>query len=491
MPDRKKDELDIGSDFDFEKIGEYETPSKGGSDASSDDIDFANFGAGDTDKDFGFGEDGGFGGSADNDPFAVPADGPDPFDFGGPPSPDSAEFDTMTGDPDSEFGDFGKEDSETSKPGFDPFAEDHSGEASASSTYDHDAIDPFASNDDTDHDEHAGAGEEQSRAGKKTRAKSSGAGQSKVVQYGVAAAVVLVGGFVGYTKVLPMFMPHQQVVAQTDADVGDNTANFPTDLPGKTSNVSAEERKDEPKPVVAKVEPSATAKANDQQVGSLDLAATETSPSPVKPADQPALTADMKPGDAVKVADPKTPDLAAGKNDQTAEVSLDHELTDGSDRGGIVSMKGDPADAKPEAVKEAPKEGDLAAVNARIDDIARRIGEVEAKVASLSAPAVTAVPSPPVKDDQPEVADLPAAADDANLPAPAVGVVAPLKPPIIREVILRGVGQGGDMAWLGTSKGLVEVKVGDSVEKAGVIQSFQNYRGRWIAVTDKGIILPK
>jgi hypothetical protein len=170
----------------------------------------------------------------------------------------------------------------------------------------------------------------------------------------------------------------------------------------------------------------------------------------------------------------------AVKIDAPIKIDPLDEMVGGSDRGGLASMKDDAQEVAPVIDAPVVASADIAALASRLDEVVKRIETIEKKVASFGASFEgTAEIKTPVASEKPEV--LPAVADG--------GVSAPLKPPIIENVVLRGVSR--DIAWIATGKGVVEVKVGDSIEDAGVVESFQNYRGRWIAVTDKGIILPR
>jgi hypothetical protein len=203
---------------------------------------------------------------------------------------------------------------------------------------------------------------------------------------------------------------------------------------------------------------------------------------------QPVVKTDVaKPvTEEVAVATTKTPDIAipadgididpidkpvavSDKPVDTATALPGDDMTGGNDRGGLDAIR----------AREAASDvsgAALSGINDKLDDIFRRLDSVEKKVASL-------VPSSPQLSHQGDVPalDVPGMSDDLS---------APLKPRIIENVVLRGVAPSGT-AWINTESGMVEAKVGDMVAGAGTIQSFQNYRGRWIAVTEQGIILPK
>jgi hypothetical protein len=452
MPDRKQDQFDLPSDFDFDAIAKYESDGTGskavGSDVpefeTSSEADFTSFGSNDFDDstsnvDFGSQD---FGAAED---LANTEFGGGDFDFGGPPSPQSVELESLHGNPDEEFGDFGGDDTPS-----DPFEPDD--DALPAKGYSAGATaDPFEPDDE------GSVAEEGVASPAKENSKAS------IKHYAGIAAVVAVVGFVGYTQVIPMFVSTDsgQVVADTTAPVI-VSGNLPASLPPVSTNVK-------PPEVIAAI-PEVTASPPTGGASS----ATLPTPSLNLSGTSPSLAATPAVGNAPSLALP-----SASAPSVTTPVKVDplDEMVGGTDRGGLSSMK----DEATTRVAAPTPNADIAAIAARLDEVVKRIDAIEHRVASFGA----------AFDGNGETkTPITAAKPAATIPAVVTGSVsAPLKPPIIENVVLRGVSR--DTAWIATSNGVVQVKVGDSVAEAGVVESFQNYRGRWIAVTDKGIILPR
>ncbi|MBY3433439.1 hypothetical protein HFN89_04695 [Rhizobium laguerreae] len=469
MPDNNKDQFDLGSDFNFDAISDFESDGKGPKSDASDAPDFGEFEAS-AEPDFGS-----FTGGSEFEDSTVNADfgsqefeptedfgGGVDFDFGGPPSPQSVEMEALSGDPDQEFGDFAGDDGFGSTLASDPYADDD-----ASSTK-RAAVDPFA---DDDNDVDVGAAEDAAES-----TASNDATKPGIKHYAAIAAAVAVVGFIGYTQVLPMFVSTDsgQVVADAPSIIQDG-------------------------PVASSLPPVATAIQPPQQtaaIPALPAADPVAAPTDGKPADvlPPINLTGAAPDNPTSIDTPPVVDNpvvgeakpsldlpAVGQQAARTPAKADplDEMVGGSDRGGLASMKGDTVETP---VNEAAPiaNADIAALANRLDEVVKRIDAIEQRVASFGATFDgNAVAKAPVAGDKP--ATLPAVAEG--------GVTAPLKPPIIENAVLRGVSR--DIAWIATGNEVVEVKVGDKVADAGVVESFQNYRGRWIAVTDKGIILPR
>lgn len=467
MADNKKDEFDPGSEFNFDAIAEFESQGDADKPSGSEEIDFADFAN----------HDKGFEGFDEKVEFTDPSDAPDfgsegfdptdfasspefetgdnPFDFGGPPSPESVELESLSGDPEQEFGDFGGSTSgftsEEDAP-IDVYAEDENQAADSS------FVDAFA--------EETGDITEETDETESTPRESSKLG---IKQYAGIAAAIGVVGFIGYSQVLPMFISQgsEPIVADNSLVVPDNA--FPTNLPAMPTNVEPEQTKS---PVVAQLPAELPGSENGQNnLPSLTLPGADVPTEQPVAVDNP-INLDAQPPLELPSAD-------ASLTEEPKGDPLD-DLVGDSDRGGIVSMKGSDAQHVSTTDSQAASNVELAAITARLDEVVKRIEAIEDRVASLSSSnGIQSEIGTPVTASKP--ASLPGVSGD--------GVLAPLKPQIIERVVLRGVSR--DIAWISTDGGVVEVKVGDSIPDAGVIESFQNYRGRWIAVTDKGIILPK
>jgi hypothetical protein len=459
MPDNKKDQFDLGSDFDFAAIAEFESDDKATQSSNTDDTtqSFEDFGASNSDSGFSSFDTGAeFEDSTPTVDFSSDeftptedfSDGAD-FDFGGPPSPQSVELDSLSGNPDDEFSDFdagsGFADDEIP---VDPYAEDDTGHDNSASPGEH--IDPFG-----DEDEHV-IGSDEAVA----EAASKNTGKPGIKQYAGIAAAVAVFGYLGYSHVLPLFVSTNEgpVVSETHSEIP--SGSLPIGLP-PTSQPS-DQLAGLPQPLPLEVPVAAPVDGSAQiALPSIDLVGTT-----------PVTVDTNQPTD---IAPTVTPPL-----DTAIKLDPLDEMVGGSDRGGLASMKSDTPEPAPVNDTSTIASADIAKLASRLDDVVKRIETIEQKVASFGASfGGTGEVKTPLAADKPSI--LPAVAD--------AGVSAPLKPPIIENVVLRGVSR--DIAWIATSKGVVEVKVGDTIENAGVVESFQNYRGRWIAVTDKGIILPR
>jgi len=315
----------------------------------------------------------------------------------------------------------------------DPFASDDAYAAQQ----DDETVDPFAVPDEADD----AATEEQPAAADKPK--------SKLVTYvmAAAAAVIAIGGVV---YVAPSFIggaPQQVAEVQP---VQDDAPPFPSSLPPQDiapPEVIA--------PEVAQVAPPAV-----EPVLAL--------PSAEAPAEAPpALTLpDLQAPAAPQQPTPEAPVAQAPANDPFKD------LVGGKERGGIDAMK----DAEP-AAPAAPSvhASEVAALAARLEALEGRVETladsfdnfVEASIKTAQA-APAAVTSP------------------AEQPEPGK-IVPPMKPPIIEGVSLKGV--AGDVAWISTKSGVVEVKVGDEIPNGGKVVTFRNYRGDWIVVTTDGLVV--
>lgn len=330
----------------------------------------------------------------------------------------------------------------------DPFAD-----TAATYSNDDDGVsDPFASADDqpAEYEEIVAANENERPAG-----------SSKLKFYLMTAAAVVVGAF-GIVYVAPSFLGGDQTpqVAQVDP-ITPAPAQFPSTLP--QNNTAGEE--------VAMVAPPMTP-------------AVDTAPNPVLPVTTPETPVLSIPPLAAPATAPAAT-LPSVKPSVEAPVMapvdtvIDDPLKDmvgGSGRGGIDALK-DKAPVVAPVAAPAEQSEDLAS-------ILSRLGSLESKVEKLAdsfdnyvqlQPAAAAPAKPAVTRS------------DARPVVQSGEIIPPMKPPIIEGASLKGI--AGDLAWISTGSGVVEVRIGDTVPKGGKVVAFKNYRGSWIVVTTDGLIV--
>ena len=461
MADLRKENFDDGSEFNFEALEEFE--SKPASDAPEETDPFgsagenAGFSFEDTDSEKPlFEEDTTFGDTEFDPGSAFEAPGDNPFDFGGPPSPESVELENLSGDPDEEFGDFGTEEgnffeAQGKNADDNPFDGDDQEQGDYPTEG---AVDPFA--DDAD-DTNLPVEEDEP-------APAAAPSKGSVKQYASIAAVVAVVGFVGYSQVLPIFMSQESEPVMAESAPVIEQGSLPLTLPSTETNVTPVETPTVDIVEIAKVDP--VTGEPQAELPALDFSTPSNSGAEVE---NPLEKTDSAPELTLAI-----PEATA-----TTPTAVDpmEDLVGGTDRGGLASMKNEAVNV-PEAQITAAAD-QLDALAERLDEVVSRIEKIERQVAGLAEAPIT----------KPETT-VSGASVSIAVDKPLSGAVdAPLKPPIIESVVLRGVSR--DIAWIAVGKEVREVKVGDTVAEAGTIESFQNYRGRWIAVTDKGIILPK
>jgi hypothetical protein len=319
---------------------------------------------------------------------------------------------------------------------------------------DDDAVDPFAVPDETD----GNAGDEEAPA---ERPKSS---KFKTYLMAAAAVVVVVGG-AAYTlpSVLGVGGPVEVAQVQPSAE---KPADFPLTLP---SNGSASPEITPPKIAQADPAPVSQPAAETPSI---------TIPQLGSPAAQPQATdtnSAVALPSAPSVVLPGTPDLPkAGLDVAAAPAPSENDpykgMIGGAERGGIDAIKSQPA--KTDAPAAAPK-SDLAVLSARLDALEGKFDRLSDKFDNF----VDATIEEPAKGGSSVV----------SAPAQSGDIVPPMKPPIVEGVSLKGV--AGEVAWISTKSGVVEVKVGDDVPNGGKVVSFRNYRGDWIVVTTIGLIV--
>jgi hypothetical protein len=323
----------------------------------------------------------------------------------------------------------------------------------ASDQDDEESIDPFAVPESGSADD---AADEEAAPAEKPKS-------SKLVTYAMAAAaaVVAVGGI---AYVMPSLLGGGAPVEVAQVQPAQNPAeSFPAALP--VQNKAQPEIA--PAEVAAANPPSLAVPATPAAADPVGLAPPALSlpdlpeAQPEKPAENPSVTVPQP--TVAAVADPKP--AAPVKEDPFKD------LVGGKERGGIDAMK----DNTPAVAVAAPvvASDEVAKLSARLDAL-------EGKVDRLADSFDNFV--------QTTVKEAPKASVPAEVAAASTGdVTPPMKPPIIEGVSLKGV--AGDVAWISTKSGVVEVKAGDDVPNGGKVVSFRNYRGDWIVVTTDGLIV--
>jgi hypothetical protein len=385
------------------------------------------------------------------------ADGSDSFgDLGG------SDFDDITTDDGAENYDFGSESDDlpagrvitdgfgSDDDGSDPFSNSGADDDVATSddvtSEDEEAVDPFA--------QPSGDEEEADQEEAVKPAKSA----FKTYLLGAVAAMLVAAG--GFVYVMPSIMG-----GDADVEVAQNQppqdpiSTFPASLPAQDTA-----QQEAPSEIAVAVPPLATpsipnVETNDTAPPALTIPELPVS-APV--ADTPALEIPSSPV-SVEVAAP-----VLAENDPLAD------LVGGKERGGIDAMK----ESKEIVIPESSPEPKVS--SQEVAALASRLEALEAKVDRL-ADSFDNLVETPVKAGTPV---------DFKPSAPiTVGsdLVPPLKPAVFEDVILKGV--AGDVAWVSTKSGVVEVKVGDEVPGVGKVVSFRNYRGDWIVVTTDGLIV--
>lgn len=323
---------------------------------------------------------------------------------------------------------------------------------------DDDVVDPFSAPDDTATSD---AADDEAPA---ERPKSS---KLKTYLMAAAAAVVVIGG-AAYT--LPSILGGDSPVEVAQVQpIADKPAEFPLTLP------STDKAAPEVAPTkVAQADPAPvappTAQAPAITIPQLGSPAEQPKPAEINPATTPSAPA---------LALPSAPDLSQGGQDlaSTPAPAADDPykgMIGGAERGGIDALKNQPPKVEaPAPVASAAPSADVAALSARLDALEGKVDRLSDKFDNF----VDATIKEPVKASAPVV----------SAPVQSGDIVPPMKPPIIEDVSLKGV--AGEVAWISTKSGVIEVKVGDDVPNGGKVVSFRNYRGDWILVTTTGLIV--
>jgi hypothetical protein len=339
----------------------------------------------------------------------------------------------------------------------DPFADDpFAGDDSSASDDDEFVDDPFADVTGTT----ASANEAAAPAPAPASTEPGVLARHRNLLMGVAgvaaAAVAVVYG-------APMFLGGGPAVTVTQpAPIQSADNSFPTALPSQSS--AGQE--------VAQARPQA------MPIPALPTPAVPAS-KPVTPATEP-LSIDLPAApslDLPKVVPVEQAPEHIGSKPVKADIAKFDPVDDlvgGIDRGGIDAVKSAPvASNAPAGGRDYGKD---------IDALISRLDSLEGKVEQLADGFDKVVQA------KPSTVVTPAGAPAVEVPAPASSdSVPPMKPPIIETASLKGV--AGDMAWVSTKSGVVEVRVGDVVPNAGKVVAIRNYRDQWIVVTTDGLIV--
>jgi hypothetical protein len=270
-------------------------------------------------------------------------------------------------------------------------------------------------------------------------------------------AIVLVGGFVGYSTLMSSTAPAPVVVADTPVV---NEPQFPSVLPPEATG----ETPVTPTPPVATdvaVNPPLAQPSENQEL-TFDLP-SETAASTTSPVDVPVVgTAPVStlPGDVVP----------------TTETALPIP----------VETATPVQEAAPVSNLPAPED---IALKSDLKDVLDRLASLEDKVDDL-ADSFSAKVSTPVLQDQVPVSAVSAGSGlNANaLPVASIdNIDPPLKPIVIKDLSLVGV--SGDTAWIKTGGDVISVKKSDTLPNGGKVEDIRRYRGDWVLVATDGIVL--
>lgn len=459
------------------------------------------------DVDFGSGGSA-FGDASDNDPFGATSDD-DPFASTGDelfsnessfeddssyhtmPTPDnlSAEMEGEA-DPDGDFSDISSDgnfsefnDFENNNSESNSFAS-HDGFDDTDNLFEADGVDnAFASDDDgfggqdenvyEDGDAFTSSDETGDSASNSTAVeKSSGRGKSILVKAGLAAAVLGIG-YVGYSSISPMFFgssEHAPVVANTNLQPPVN--QFPTALPGQDGGL--------PLPTPEVSGPSAPS------LPSIPTTKDSGTPPLVSLPDANVHVVDGNKNENLGPSIPAfnnepQPVLLPSAEPAPASQSSEDDLV-GGDRGGITALRDQEDAEKSKPVSDVTS----AEIKSVIDRIAALETSFNAEINSLS------------NNIDSRLTALEAKMATSPNPASAIAVSTsqsvasndgppPLKPTIIENMSLKGVSRG--MAWIKTSTGIIEARVGDVIADGGRVLGITEYNGSWMVSTEKGLIL--
>lgn len=486
MPTKdNKDFDDVNGGFEFEPVptwDDVEEEKPGAAEKTEFETDFSNLE---------------FGGSADAENESDNGFG---FNFDAMPTEQSVTADQHRGDPSSEFEEFGisqdeyhshntgfgASDDDVSHPSsaeeatqFDEFdqafstgADDHGHQSTADNSYYDDATEALTNG------QYLGAVEDdpytqvqdQQSVQQSAQAAPASTGEksllSKLILPVGIGAIVLVGGFVGYTSLMSSTAPAPPVVAQAPAVT---ETQFPSVLPPQetaqapvatTPSVGTEvasnppmKQTNEPQELTFDLpgNPS-TDVAPSVETPAVDTPPAASAPVNITPATQPVPTP-VETATPVKEATPVTP--------VAVQPVVDSNLPAAKD----IALKAD------------------------LKDVLDRLASLEAKVDDLadSFSAKVDVPALPVQTPPSDVSAESGLNTNALPVATIDNIDPPLKPIVIKGLTLVGV--SGDTAWVNTGKDVISVKKSDVLPNGGKVEDIRQYRGDWVLIATDGIVL--
>jgi hypothetical protein len=493
MVDNPKNTTTDDEPFDFGADWGETDPTEG--EFNPEDVDFGSGGSafGDaTDNDP-------FGAASDEDPFASTGDEifsnassfEDDSSFDVMPTPDnlSAEMEGEA-DPDGDFSDISSDsnfsefnDFENNNSESNSFAS-HDGFDDTDNLFEADGVDnAFASDDDgfggqdenvyAEGDAFTSDDETADNASNSTAVeKSGGRGKSILVKAGLAAAVIGIG-YVGYTSIVPMFLGSGgQAPVVADANVQPPVNKIPSALPGQDGGLpipSAE--------VSGATAPSLPSIPTSQDGGTPPLVSLpDTNVQMVDGNNNENLGSSIP-----TLNNEPQPVLLPSVEPAPVSQSSEDDLV-GGDRGGITALRDQDDAEKSKPVSdvtsaeiksvidriEALETSFKSEINSISNNIDSRLTALEAKMATSPNPTsgiTVSTSQSVVSNDGPP----------------------PLKPTIIENMSLKGVSRG--MAWVKTSTGIIEARVGDIIADGGRVLGITEYNGSWMVSTEKGLIL--
>jgi hypothetical protein len=474
MPTKDKQDFDdVNGGFEFEAVPTWEdvAEDKPGSQAEKSDFDtdFSNldFGGGieteaTSDTDNGFG-----------------------FNFDAMPTEQSVTSDHHRGDPSSEFEEFGVSQDEYSSKDTDFSLEEVGSPSSPEEASQFDEFDQaFAMGGDDIHQssdnnsyyddatealtngEYIGAADvdpytqvQDSQPAQQAVQSGAASGQkslaSKLIMPLGIGAIVLVGGFVGYTSLFSSTAPAPAIVAQNPPIT---EPQFPSVLP--------------PEQIVQVPETNTPSVSTDVALN-----------PPLQEANQPTeLTFDL-PGDTSTDVSKIEPPVVDNLPTQPPVLATPEVAKPVVDATPVLTEV-----AQPVVDNNLPAAEDIA-LKSDLQDVLDRLASLEAKVDDLaeSFSAKVTAPALPVQSSTVDVST--GSGLNANaLPVASIdNIDPPLKPIVIEGLTLVGV--SGDTAWINTGKDVISVKKSDTLPKGGKVEDIRQYRGDWVLVATDGIVL--